>query len=180
LDINIDDELGGGGVDGRIHTVCGDELMDECASKPFHLFSFSFLAYDISFYTVSNLTILELDGCNTGDAKITKAYGKIIGCKHIIHTVGPVYSSYSEATATKLLKSCYTRSLQVAVENGVKSVAFSCISTGVYGFPADPAARAACQTVRDFLTGEDGGKLDTVVFCTYLDRDLQVYERAIP
>ena len=118
--------LGGGGVDGAIHRAGGPAILEECR---------------------------KLKGCETGDAKITTAGN--MPAKHVIHTVGPVYSKSRAGECAKLLSSCYRRSLEVASEHGLRSVAFPAISTGVYGYPMEEAARIAIQTVMDYAAGHE-------------------------
>ncbi|KAL8711823.1 MAG: hypothetical protein Q9220_003767 [cf. Caloplaca sp. 1 TL-2023] len=145
--------LGGGGVDGAIHGAAGPDLLKECRT---------------------------LDGCRTGSAKITSAYD--LPSKHVIHAVGPIYLREEQrdpGRATDLLTSCYRTSLELAADKG-GSIAFSCLSTGVYGYPSDEAADVACQTVRDFLATEQGNKLDRVIFCCFLDKDMREYEENMP
>ncbi|KAK5729191.1 hypothetical protein LTR15_002333 [Elasticomyces elasticus] len=148
--------LGGGGVDGAIHRAAGPDLYRECRT---------------------------LDGCDTGDAKITDAYR--LPCKKIIHAVGPVYDSASarrQGGHEKLLASCYTRSLDLAAENGCKSIAFSALSTGVYGYPSGEAAKTAIGAVKGWLEKDEerAGKMERVVFCSFLEKDERAYERLIP
>lgn len=146
--------LGGGGVDGAIHRAAGPNLVKECR---------------------------QLNGCQTGDAKITDAYE--LPCKKVIHTVGPVYDVEFNKGADRpesLLRSCYRRSLELAVENKMKSIAFSGISTGVYGYPGADAANAVLDEVRKFLEGPNIGKLERVVFCNFSEKDDKTYEETIP
>jgi O-acetyl-ADP-ribose deacetylase (regulator of RNase III) len=141
--------LGGGGVDGAIHRAAGPKLVEEC---------------------------YHLDGCETGDAKMTSAYN--LPCKRVIHAVGPIYKK--EEDPVGLLQSCYRRSLELAVENDMKSIAFSAISTGVYGYPSRHAAEDAIKEVRNFLVGPNIGKLERVIFCNFEQKDVTAYEEFIP
>ena len=142
--------LGGGGVDGAIHRAGGPQILAECR---------------------------QLGGCATGDAKITT--GGRLKARHVIHTVGPVYRREGPQRAAELLSSAYRRSLEVAVEHGLRSVAFPSISTGAYGYPLEEAAPVALKTVMDFLAGPRRGSLELVRFVLYGRRAYEVYQRAL-
>jgi O-acetyl-ADP-ribose deacetylase len=118
----------------------------------------------------------RLDGCTTGSAKITGAYN--LPCKQVIHAVGPVY--HGPEKSEPLLRSCYRKSLDLAVENGCESIAFSAISTGVYGYPSPDAADAAISEVRSFLSGSRGDKIERVVFCSFEMKDVHAYTETLP
>ena len=139
--------LGGGGVDGAIHRAAGPELLAECRS---------------------------LGGCPTGEARITGGYN--LPAKHVIHTVGPVWRG-GGAGEDDLLASCYRRSLELAVANGLRTVAFPAISTGVYRFPPERAARIAVKTAADVLAGTDA--IDAVFFCCFGIESKLVHENAL-
>lgn len=143
--------LGGGGVDWAIHRAAGGKLLMECRT---------------------------LGGCDTGSAKITGAYN--LPCKKVIHAVGPVYDSHAVDESERDLAGCYTKSLELAVENECKTVAFSALSTGVYGYPSHDAAPIAIRAVKEFLEGEHGDKLDKVVFVTFVTKDLEAYNYWLP
>lgn len=140
--------LGGGGVDGAIHRAAGEELLAECR---------------------------RLHGCPTGEAKITKAYR--LPCDYVIHTVGPVWYGGDRREA-ELLASCYVNSLKLAMNNGIRTVAFPSISTGVYGYPVDKAAKVAVETVEAFLD-EFSGSFDVVEWVLFDDRTFEIYEKEI-
>lgn len=139
--------LGGGGVDGAIHRAAGPQLLAECRT---------------------------LGGCQTGNAKITKGYR--LKARHVIHTVGPIYHSAGK-NAPELLASCYRRSLEVASENKLKSVAFPSISTGAYGYPLEEAAPIALKTVIDYLKTHPDIQL--VRFVLFGKEAYQAYEKAL-
>jgi O-acetyl-ADP-ribose deacetylase (regulator of RNase III) len=143
--------LGGGGVDGAIHRAAGPKLVKECRT---------------------------LKGCDTGSAKITDAYD--LPCKKVIHAVGPVYDLQSPDESEEHLAGCYTTSLELAVKNECKSIAFSALSTGIYGYPSHDAAPVAIRAVKEFLEGEDGDKLEKIVFCTFTPKDVDAYDYWLP
>lgn len=117
-----------------------------------------------------------LNGCDTGSSKITDAYN--LPCKKVIHTVGPIFKSRNESEP--LLRSCYRTSLELAAQNDCKSIAFSAISTGIYGYPSDGASWSALCEVRAFLEGEQGSRIEKVIFCNFLQKDVDAYAYYMP
>ena len=136
--------LGGGGVDGAIHGAAGTQLLEDCR---------------------------KLGGCKTGEAKITSGFN--LPARFVIHTVGPVWhgGQYGEA---EFLANCYRNSLKLAEENGLKSIAFPSISTGVYGYPIEMAAKVAVETVRS--VEPDLKSVEEIIFCCFSSRALTVYQ----
>lgn len=126
--------LGGGGVDGAIHRAAGPELLAECKT---------------------------LGGCATGEAKITRGYR--LPASFVIHTPGPIYSSFKPEESARLLRNCYENSLKIADERGLKTIGFASISTGIYRFPLNEAARIVAETFRDFAPKARSVKLATMV-----------------
>ena len=139
--------LGGGGVDGAIHRAAGPELLDECR---------------------------RLGGCDTGDAKITKAYR--LPARHVIHAVGPVWNG-GHRGEDELLASCYSRAIELCRANNLGSIAFPAISTGVYRFPADRAADIAVKTTADALPSVPS--LTRVIFCCFSQDSARLHEQAM-
>jgi len=137
--------LGGGGVDGAIHRAAGKELLEECRT---------------------------LNGCKTGQAKMTRGYR--LPAKYVIHTVGPVWRGGNNGEP-ELLADCYRNSLKLAADNGLKTIAFPAISTGVYGYPKEQAAEIAVRTIREFLKEKDM----EVILVAFSESDAQIYERLL-
>lgn len=139
--------LGGGGVDGAIHRAAGPELLAECRT---------------------------IGGCPTGDARITRGYR--LPARHVIHTVGPVYGGGRHGEPEQL-RSCYERSLHLAMAHGVRTIAFPAISCGVYGYPIPEAARIALSTTREFL--DTHPEMERVVFVLFGDEAMDAYAEAL-
>lgn len=139
--------LGGGGVDGAIHRGAGPKLLEECRG---------------------------LGGCETGMAKITSGYN--LPARYVIHTVGPVWHG-GNRNEPALLASCYNTSLQLALENSCQTVAFPCISTGVFDYPSDAAAEIAVETCKTFL--DEHGSVLKITFVCFSKEDLQIYRELL-
>lgn len=138
---------GGGGVDGAIHRAAGPGLLKEC---------------------------LTLGGAKTGEAKITNGYN--LPAKYVIHTPGPIYGDEG-GREEELLASCYAESMKRANEKNLKSIAFPCISTGIFGYPKDKAAAVAVKTVKKFLAA--GSSIEEVIFVTFGDADFNIYKNLL-
>ncbi|TQQ84552.1 O-acetyl-ADP-ribose deacetylase [Peptacetobacter hominis] len=141
--------LGGGGVDGAIHRAAGKELLEECRT---------------------------LGGCMTGDAKITKGYN--LPARYVIHTVGPIWHG-GDRNEEKLLKSCYRRSIELAVENNLKSIAFPAISTGVYGYPPEKAAKVVSDVLCETLNKYDKNRVEKIILVCFDDLTYNLYKMYI-
>jgi O-acetyl-ADP-ribose deacetylase len=141
--------LGGGGVDGAIHRAGGPEILEECKRIR-----------------------AKQGGCKTGDAVITTA-GRL-PAKYVIHTVGPVWHG-GNANEAELLTSCYRKSLELALQHDIKTIAFPSISTGIYGYPVKEASRIALTEVSSFA--KNNGGLGPVIFVCFSNADLQIYQK---
>ncbi|XP_065488963.1 ADP-ribose glycohydrolase MACROD2 isoform X4 [Caloenas nicobarica] len=139
--------LGGGGVDGCIHRAAGPCLVAECRN---------------------------LSGCETGQAKITCGYD--LPAKYVIHTVGPIARGHLTDDHKENLANCYKSSLKLAKENNIRSIAFPCISTGIYGFPNEPAAVIALNTAKEWLS-KNYNEVDRIIFCVFLEVDYKIFKK---
>jgi len=146
--------LGGGGVDGAIHRAAGPELYKACLKVP---------------------EVRPGVRCPTGEARITPGFR--LPAKFVIHTVGPVYRDGLHGEPEKLA-ACYRNALALAAENGCSSIAFPCISTGVYGYPKEAAAKIAVREVREFLAAKNAEEME-VIFCCFSERDKNVYNNVV-
>ncbi|KAF8072067.1 hypothetical protein FPV67DRAFT_1412700 [Lyophyllum atratum] len=149
-------------VDGAIHRAAGPHLLEECKRISLQ----------------SCIDSRALNGCCTGQSKITRGYR--LPSRHVIHTVGPVYSPLEKEEKARQLASCYRTSLEVGVENGVRHIAFPSISTGIYGYPIEDATHIALNEVRQFVESEPGSKLERVIFVVFNNKDRDVYRALIP
>lgn len=145
---------GGGGIDAAIHNASGKRELQKVAKEMYP------------------------NGAKTGEAVITP--GLALPAKNIIHTVGPIYDEERGDKNRHLLESCYRETLKCAQENDCKSIAFCCVSTGIYGYPNGDAARVALKTTREYLDGPGKGKFTAVIFCIFLDVDLKHYHELTP
>ena len=139
--------LGGGGVDGAIHRSAGSELLAECRT---------------------------LGGCRPGEARVTRGYR--LPARFVIHTVGPIWRGGKQGEP-EILASCYRNSLQLAVENGIKTIAFPAISCGAYGYPIQDAAQIAVNTTQDFLAAEE--KIEKVIFILFAEDIYDAYRQLL-
>ncbi len=137
--------LGGGGVDGAIHRAAGPDLLAECRALGF---------------------------CPTGEARITRGYR--LPARFVVHTVGPIWRGGGQGEA-RLLALCYRSALAAAVDAGARTVAFPCISTGIYRYPSEQAAKIAVETIRVYADES----MDSIVFCCFLQRDVDTYQRLL-